>query len=101
MRSGRLSFFDHGVKRKSSEADELEVLSLLVEAYEKKHVELPQVDPVTLLLHVMEFHELTREALEPYIGSPTRVAAWDSGTLRHEQHSTLRTAREWRSLSRT
>lgn len=28
-------------KPKSPEADELEVLSLLVEAYEKKHVEMP------------------------------------------------------------
>lgn len=59
---------------KSPEVDELEVLSLLVEAYEKEHVTMPQVDPVSLLLHVMEARELTRKDLEPYIDTRARVA---------------------------
>jgi HTH-type transcriptional regulator/antitoxin HigA len=59
---------------KSPASDELEVLSLLVEEYEKKHVAVPQVDPINLLLHVMEARELTRKDLEPYIGSRARVA---------------------------
>ena len=59
---------------KSPEADELEVLSLLVEAYEKEHITMPQVDPVSLLLHVMEARELTRKDLEPFIGARARVA---------------------------
>ena len=59
---------------KSPEADELEVLSLLVEAYEKKHVAVPEADPVDLLLHVMEARQLTRKDIEPYIGSRARVA---------------------------
>ena len=59
---------------KSPEADELEVLSLLVEAYEKEHITMPQVDPVSLLLHVMEARELTRKDLEPFIGTRARVA---------------------------
>lgn len=59
---------------KSPEVDELEVLSLLVEAYEKEHVTMPKVDPVSLLLHVMEARELTRKDLEPYIGTRARVA---------------------------
>ena len=59
---------------KSAEADELEVLSLLVEEYEKKHIAVPKVDPVSLLLHVMEARQLTRKDLEPYIGSRARVA---------------------------
>ena len=61
-------------KSKSPEADELEVLSLLVEEYEKKQVAVPKVDPVSLLLHVMEARQLTRKDLEPYIGSRARVA---------------------------
>jgi HTH-type transcriptional regulator / antitoxin HigA len=61
-------------KPKSPEADELEILSLLVEEYEKRHVEMPKVDPVALLLHVMESRELTRKDMEPYIGSRARVA---------------------------
>ena len=59
---------------KSPEADELEVLSLLVEAYEKEHITMPKVDPVSLLLHVMEARELTRKDLEPFIGTRARVA---------------------------
>ena len=61
-------------KPKSPEADELEVLSLLVEEYEKKHITMPDVDPVSLLLHVMEARQLSRKDLEPYIGSRARVA---------------------------
>lgn len=61
-------------KPKSPEADELEVLSLLVEEYEKKNITVPDVDPVSLLLHVMEARQLSRKDLEPYIGSRARVA---------------------------
>ena len=42
-------------------------MSLLVEAYEKKHITMPKVDPISLLLHVMEARQLSREDLEPYI----------------------------------
>ena len=59
---------------KSPESDELEVLSLLVEQYEKKHIAMPQVDPVSLVLHAMEARQLTRKDLEPYIGTRARVA---------------------------
>ena len=41
-------------KSKSPEADEREVLCLLVEEYEKKHVGMPKVPPVSLPMHVME-----------------------------------------------
>ena len=61
-------------KPRSPEADEREVLSLLVEKYEKKHITIPDVDPVSLLLHVMEARQLTRKDLEQYIGSRARVA---------------------------
>ena len=61
-------------KPKSPEADELEILSLLVEEYEQKHIEVPDVDPVNLLLHVMEARGLARKDMEPYIGSRARVA---------------------------
>ena len=35
---------------------------------------MPKVDPVSVLLHVMEARELTRKDLEPYIGTRARVA---------------------------
>ena len=48
-------------KPKSPDADELEVMSLLIEEYEKKHVAVPKVDPVSLLFHVMEARQLARK----------------------------------------
>ena len=59
---------------KSPESDELEVLSLLVEQYEKSHIALLKLDPVSLLLHVLEARQLSRKDLQPYIGSRARVA---------------------------
>ena len=59
---------------RSAASDELEVLSLLVEVFEKKHIVVPQVDPVSLLHHVMEARALSRKDLEPFIGSRARVA---------------------------
>ncbi len=58
----------------SKEEDRLEVLTLLVQAYEVEHYPIPAPDPVEFLLHVMEAREMTRKDLEPYIGSRARVA---------------------------
>ncbi len=55
-------------------ADRLEVLTLLIEAYEREHFSIPDPDPIDFLQHVMEARELTRKDLEPYIGSRARVA---------------------------
>ena len=56
------------------EADQLEVLTLLIEAYERDHYPIDDPDPIDFLHHVMEARELTRKDLEPYIGSRARVA---------------------------
>jgi HTH-type transcriptional regulator/antitoxin HigA len=58
----------------TAEADRLEVLSLLVEAYERQHEPIADPEPIDFLLHVMEARGLTRKDLEPYIGSRARVA---------------------------
>ncbi len=58
----------------SPKADRLEVLTLLVEAYEREHYPIEAPDPIDLLLHVMEARGMTRKDLEPYIGSRARVA---------------------------
>ena len=58
----------------SPEADRLEVLTLLIEAYEREHFPIPDPDPIDFLQHVMEARELTRKDLEPFIGSRARVA---------------------------
>lgn len=58
----------------SRAADELDVLSLLIEAYEAKRYPIPDPDPIDFLQHIMEARGLERKDLEPYIGSRARVA---------------------------
>ena len=58
----------------SPEADRLEVLTLLIEAYEREHFPIEDPDPIDFLQHIMEARGLARKDLEPYIGSRARVA---------------------------
>lgn len=58
----------------SAAADRLEVLTLLIEAFEREHFPVEAPDPIDFLLHVMEARELSRKDLEPFIGSRARVA---------------------------
>lgn len=58
----------------SPEADRLEVLALLIEAYEKTHYPIEAPDPVVFIEYVMENRGLTRKDLEAYIGPRGRVS---------------------------
>ena len=58
----------------SKQADRLEVLVLLIQAYEAEHYSIPDPDPIEFLLHIMAARGLSRKDLEPYIGSRARVA---------------------------
>ena len=59
---------------KSAEADRLDLLSMLIENYERRHHPIPDPDPIEFLNHVMEARGLSRKNLEPYIGPRGRVA---------------------------
>lgn len=63
-----------GAPAKSAQADRLEVLTLLVEQYERQHYPIEDVDPVEFIEHVMESRGLTRKDLEPMIGPRGRVS---------------------------
>jgi HTH-type transcriptional regulator/antitoxin HigA len=56
------------------EADTLEILVTLVEAYEKDRYELPPPDPIDALEYFLESRGWTRKDLEPCIGSRGRVS---------------------------
>ncbi|MBI3958794.1 MAG: transcriptional regulator [Chloroflexi bacterium] len=58
----------------TQEADCLDVLVMLVEAYEAEHYPISTPDPIELILHVMEARGLTRRDLEPYLGSRARAS---------------------------
>ena len=59
---------------RSAEAGRLEVLTLLIQEYEREHYPIPYPEPIDFLLHVMDARGLTRKEMEPFIGSRARVA---------------------------
>lgn len=59
---------------KSLAADQLDVLTLLIEQYEREYFPIADPDPIDFLGHVMEARGLTRKDLEPYIGPRGRVS---------------------------
>lgn len=67
------------------EADEMEILVTLIEAYEHKHFPTGVVDPVEAIKFRMEQQGLTQKDLEPYIGSSGRV----SEVLNHKRRLSL------------
>jgi HTH-type transcriptional regulator/antitoxin HigA len=56
------------------EGDRLEVLTTLLEAYEKKHYTIPSPDPVEALTYWMESRGITRKDMEPLVGSRARLS---------------------------
>jgi HTH-type transcriptional regulator/antitoxin HigA len=59
---------------KSPEAEQLELLALLIQDHERRHFPIGSPDPIDFLLNVMQWRELARKDLEPYIGSLARIA---------------------------
>jgi HTH-type transcriptional regulator/antitoxin HigA len=55
------------------EGERLDVLTILVEAWERKHFTLDLPDPVEAIRFVMDQRGLTIKDLEPAIGRPNRV----------------------------
>jgi len=56
------------------EADEMEVLVTLIEAYENKHYAIAPPDPIEAIKFRMEQQNLNNRDLEAYIGSSGRVS---------------------------
>ncbi|MCM2312370.1 MAG: helix-turn-helix domain-containing protein [Steroidobacteraceae bacterium] len=56
------------------EAEELDVLATLVEAYEDRHFPIADPDPLAAIQFRMEQLGLTRKDLEPLLGSRGRVS---------------------------
>ena len=77
----------------SPEADRLDVLVMLVEAYEGEHYPIPPPDPIEMILHVMDARGLTRRDMEPYLGTRARV----SEILNRRRPLTLRMIRRLQS----
>ncbi len=68
------SLMDRDPKVGSSEANKLELLSLLIKDYEDKHFPVEAPDPIEAILFRMEQGDLQPRALIPYIGSRSKVS---------------------------
>ena len=67
------AYFDNEPMPGTEEGDHFEILVLLVEAYEAKHVPIDPPDPIEAIRFRMEQGGLTVKDLVPSIGQPNRV----------------------------
>ncbi|MBI2831493.1 MAG: helix-turn-helix domain-containing protein [Chloroflexi bacterium] len=58
----------------TQEADRLEILTALAEAFENQHYAIPLPDPVEAILYFLESRGLSRKDLKSYLGSRARVS---------------------------
>jgi len=58
----------------TAEGDELDVLTTLVEAYERQHYRIDAPDPVEFIKNVMEFKELGQSDFAELLGSRSRAS---------------------------
>jgi HTH-type transcriptional regulator / antitoxin HigA len=68
------ALIDAGVKPRTLEGDELDVLATLVDAYEAKAFQIDAPDPMSAIKFRMEQQGLSPRDIEPYIGSRARVS---------------------------
>lgn len=61
-------------KTDTPEGDSLDVLVILIEAYEEKHHPVLPPEPVEAIIHQMESQGLSRKDLIPFFGSRARVS---------------------------
>lgn len=65
---------DSDPREGSSEADELEVLAMLIEQYEQRHFPIDLPDPVTAIRFRMDQQGLKNKDLIPFVGSASKVS---------------------------
>jgi HTH-type transcriptional regulator/antitoxin HigA len=58
----------------TADGDRLDVLTTLLEVYEKTHYSIPSPDPVEAIKYWMESRGITRQELAPLMGSRARVS---------------------------
>jgi HTH-type transcriptional regulator/antitoxin HigA len=63
----------------SPEADELDLLIVLVKDYEDKHIIMPDLDPIDAIKTKMSERGLKAKDLEPFIGTKGHVSSILSG----------------------
>jgi HTH-type transcriptional regulator/antitoxin HigA len=75
-----MSLMDKELIKNSAEADELDVLALLIERYEQDRYPIDQPDPIEAIKFRMDQQGLRKKDLIPYIGSASKVTEVLNGT---------------------
>ncbi len=65
-----------------AEQEAMELLTLLVERYEKEHYPIPAADPVSVVRFLIEKQDLTQRDLVPQFGSESAVSMFLNGQRR-------------------
>ena len=65
-----------------AEQEAIELLTLLVERYEREHYPIPSADPVSVVRFLIEQQHLTQRDLIPQFGSESAVSMFLSGQRR-------------------
>ena len=63
-----------GAKHETPDGDELDILLVLIEAYESKNHPMPPSDPVDAICFLMDQMNLKRKDLEVFLGPKSRVS---------------------------
>jgi HTH-type transcriptional regulator/antitoxin HigA len=75
-----LMLMDENPMEGSHEADEIELLALLIESYEAKNFPIDPPDPIEAIKFRMEQQGLKQKDLTPYLGSASKVTEVLNGT---------------------
>ena len=62
------------LEHNSTESDELEVISILIEAYEKEHYPIEAPNPIDAILFRIDQLGMKKSELKKYFGSRSRVS---------------------------
>jgi HTH-type transcriptional regulator/antitoxin HigA len=78
------ALLDDDPRRGSDAYDRLEFLSVLVEVYEDEHFAIDESagTPQSVVMFMLEQHEMTRSDLAPLMGGKARVSEFFSGKRR-------------------
>lgn len=63
-----------GSEQNTPEGDELDILLVLIEAWENKNHPIPASNPVNAIFFFMDQLQMDRKDLEPYLGARSRVS---------------------------
>ena len=70
---------DKNPKPETNESEQLEVLAIVIEKYEKENFPITSPDPIEAIKYVMDQHDLTQADMIPCFGSRSRVSEVLSG----------------------